>query len=471
MATSAAARRIDHLRSFEPPEAPLARPFPIVGSIPDVLRFGILDVITRAWHAHGDTFRVRMADAEMLVVVHPDAIERVLGGANDQFVKGTSYDLFRLMFGEGMLTMEGSAWRERRRLAQPSFHRERIQGFAKTMAEITGDALASWRRRVPEGGVLDMHAEMMRLTLEIVCATLFGQRLGEQSTSSSSHAFGEALALISERGSSIPIPLAIPTPTNLRMRRAIRTLDEGVSAIIAKARASAPDSPVRSTLLGMFLDARDDQGNGLDERALRNEVLTMFLAGHETTALLLTWLFTLIGEGDPAMHRMREEVDAVLDGRTPTFEDVPRLVYTRQVIDEVLRLRPPAWTVARDAQYDGELAGVRVRKGHRVLPAILLTHRHPAFWRDPERFDPDRFAPGTSKERHRWSYLPFSMGSRMCIGNQFSLVEATLIIAMITQRLEFSLVGPAPRATAAVTMRPAGPVPVNVRWRSSHSSR
>jgi cytochrome P450 len=452
------------------PLPPLARGFPLVGNLPQVARLGMLPVALRAWRERGDTFRLQLGGRSFVVVVHPDAVERVLASGRENYVKGRTYDSMRQLTGQGLLTLEGGEWKQRRRLEQPSFHRESIRRLVGTMVSVTREALADWRKRLPQGGVLEAHTEMMRLTLEVVGETLFGQRLDARDVDASGHAFGEALELVSKRGNSpVQLPLAVPTPGNLRFRRSVALLDQQVHAIIRRAREQAAGDAggERNTLLGMLLDARDaDTGEGLSDAELRNEVITFFLAGHETTALALTWGFTLLGRHPEVVRRMRAEVDAVLGGREPTPEDLPKLAYVRQVVDEILRLRSPTWTVARDVVEDDVLGGFRVRKGETVMPVNYLTHRHPDFWPDPERFDPERFTPERSKGRTTWAYYPFSLGPRMCIGNIFSLFEAQVVLAMLLQQADFELLPEALAAepVASVTLRPSGPVPVKVRW-------
>jgi cytochrome P450 len=248
--------------------------------------------------------------------------------------------------------------------------------------------------------------------------------------------------------------------------RALTLLDQQVHAVIARARA-APSTSTHPTLLSMLLSARDaDTQQGLGDVELRNEVLTLFLAGHETTALLLTWGLTLLGEHPEVVARMRSEVAEVLGGREPTAEDIPRLVYLRQVVDEILRLRSPVWAVARDVVADDVVGCFRVRRGDTVLPVSYLTHRHPGFWEEPQRFDPDRFSPERSRGRNAWSYFPFSLGPRICIGNIFSLWEAQLVLGMLLQAADFELALQGPvLPDPQVTLRPSAPVQVRIRWR------
>jgi cytochrome P450 len=447
--------------------APKAMGLPGVGSIPLMMALGPLEFYRRMWRQHGDVFRVDMGGRSAVLVVHPDGVERVLGSNRENYVKAEAYDNIRLLTGEGLLTLEGDAWRSRRRLENPAFHRDSIRRFVDEMAKISREALAAWRWRIPNGGVVDIHHEMMRVTLEIVAATLFGQRLGEDASDESGSAFASALSLVSERGNAvIQLPLSIPTPNNRRFSRAVETLDRQVYSVIRTARGATPDSDRVPTLLSMLLGARDaDTGKQLTDQELRNEVITLFLAGHETTALLMTWGFVLLSKHPEVVAKMREEVDRVVGDRVPTAEDVAQLHYVRRVIDEILRVRSPVWCTARDAAGPDVLQGFRVEKGDLVMPLFYLTHRHPEFWKNPEAFDPDRFSPEQSKGRHHWSYLPFSMGPRICIGNVFSLTEGALLFATLLQQIEWSMDGDDVAMDPSITLRPKGEVPVRVRWR------
>jgi len=445
-------------------DAPRVPGWPLIGVLPGITRLGTLEFFTRCWQRYGDTFRVRLGPRDVVCVSHPDAVEHILVTHREKYVKGPTYKGLRLLTGDGLLTLEGDPWRKRRRMAQPAFHKESIRSLVEAMASVTGDVLDELQARLPQGGTVEAHQEMMHLALEIVGETLFGQRLGAQSDDSA-NAFGAALEALSNRGQvPVNLPLSVPTPGNLKLKRSIALIDEMVYSIIARARR-VDDG--RATLMRMLIDARDaDTGEALTDRELRDEVITLVLAGHETTALLLTWGFTLLGKHPEIVSRMRAEVTEVLGERVPTADDLPKLVYLRQVVDEILRLRTPTWALGRDVAENDVLCGLRVFKGETVMPLVFLTHRHPTFWEDPERFDPDRFAPGRARGRHHWAYVPFSAGPRMCIGNLFTLAEAQVILAMLLQRGEFELASLKPVATRPMmTLRPGGPVPLRLRWR------
>jgi len=445
--------------------APRSVGLPLVGALPYLSWQGAIPYYTQSWQRHGDVFRVQLGHRRALVVVHPDAIEEVLVTERANFVKGRTYDHIRMLAGDGLLTLEGEGWRKRRRMAQPAFHKESIRKLVARFVEVTGDTFARLRSKLPRGGVIEAHDEMTRLTLDIVGETLLGRRLGP-AADSSAQAFSDAFTILARRSDiPFPIPRWLPTPGNRRLQRALGTLDQIVYGVIAEARQLPGEA--QPTLLSMLLEARDaDSGEPLTDRELRDEILTLVMAGHETTALLLTWGFTLLGEAPAVVERMRGEVAAVLGDREPSADDLPRLVYLKQVIEEILRVRPPAWIFGRDVLEDGSLCGYRVHAGELVMPIPYLTHRHPEFWEEPERFDPERFRPELVRERSNWAYCPFSAGPRSCIGNLFSLAEAQVILAMLLQRADFALSSKEPvPLRPLMTLRPGGPVNVRVRWR------
>jgi cytochrome P450 len=449
-------------------EAPSLSAWPIVGAIPEIARRGVLAVYADAWQRHGDVFRVPLGHRRGVVVVHPDAVAEVLVTRRENYVKGDTYKHLRVLTGDSLLTLEGERWRERRRLAQPAFHKENVRALVSGFAQVTRDWLSTLRARSARGCVFEAHQEMMRLTLDVVGETLLGRRLG-QDAGMSAHALGEALEVLGRRGDlPVSVPRWLPTPGNRRLTRALTLLDGLVFSLIDAARQRAGTS-----LLSLLVGARDvDSGQPLSDRELRDEVLTLVLAGHETTALLMTWGFSLLHGQDAIVARMRSEVDEVLAGREPSADDLPRLVYLKQVIEEILRLRPPAWVLGRDVVADGTLAGFRVRAGDLVMPLPYLTHRHPDFWEDPERFDPERFRPERVKARPNWAYYPFSAGPRTCIGNFFTLAEAQVIFALLLQRADFELTSSDPiPLLPRMTLRPGAPVMVRLRWREDLGSR
>lgn len=443
--------------------APGPKGLPVVGNVPRIVRQGLFRFVIESAREHGDAFRIGSGGTSQLIISHPDAMERVLASNRTAYVKGSGYDVVRDLLGHNLITLEGDAWKKRRRLAQPSFHRRTIAGLVDAMAELSISRFDELRRSSPRGTVLEMHREMTGLTLDIVVEALFGRGLSREADTPY-EVLSAALLALSDRGNGFPLPKWIPTSSNRRFQHTLTSLNADVHKLIlaARRRLDAGDEP--STLLGMLLSTRDDDtGEALHDEELRDEVKGLFVAGHETTALTMTWLFTLLDGQHDVMERMRAEVDDVLGGRAPTYEDIPRLSYLRQVVDEALRLRPAAWIIARNAVRDDELCGIAVKEGDLVVPCIYLTHRHPDYWPDAERFDPDRFSPENQKARDNWAYLPFSGGPRVCIGNTFSLVETQVLLATLLQRFSFELLpGQRIEPKAVGTLRPSGPVYVRL---------
>lgn len=448
-----------------PRTPPGPRGWPLLGHVPDVKRLGLLTLLDQSWRSHGDVFSLRLG-VPTLVVAHPEGLKRILAGNAKNYVKGRTYSGVRQVIGEGVLALEGDAWKKRRTLMQPAFHRANL-------ARLTGAMVESGRRHfdahLERHGTLafelDAHRDMVELTLDVVVAALFGPVADAADVSY--EALGAALELVSERTNGFNLPLWVPTPNNRKFTRTMSELEGAVSLVIAAGKErKEPDG----SLLSMLIASRDaETGAPLTDTELRDEVFTLFVAGHETTALTLTWLFTLLDGRRDVLQRMVAEVDAALGERLdPTFEDVGKLRYLRQVVDETLRLRGPVAMVARDAVADDEVLGVRVKKGDLVMPYFYGVHRHPDFWSDPDRFDPERFSPEQSQGRNPWSYVPFSAGQRQCIGNTFSLVESVVLLAQLLRRFDVEVTPGLSQVkpVALATVRPDRPVTIGLRARS-----
>ncbi len=451
----------DPVLSSRTPPGP--RSWPLVGNLLAVRAAGdLLSYLEAQRKVHGDVFRVRIFGRPATVLSHPEAIKHVLSSQRDRYVKGKTYDGVRRVLGDGLVTLERDGWKRRRALMQPSFHRQALAKLTAIMAESGAryfDGLALRANGQPLA--LDAHREMVKLTLDVVICALFGRDLvsaGEVSY----EALGAALELVSEGTNGVPLPAWLPTPHNIKYQRTMRELDDVMYKLITAGRRRAEDD---GSLLSMLLAAVDEEtGQPLSDRAIRDEVFTLFVAGHETTALTLTWMFVMLDGRPEVLARMVDEVQTVLGGRDPGFEDVPRLVYLRQVVEETLRLRPPAPLLPRDVVQDDEIGGYRVKAGELVFLLFWGTHRHADFWSNSEAFDPDRFAPEASKGRHSWSFLPFSGGPRTCIGNMFALVESSILIAQLLNRFDVEVESCADvRPVAIATVRPSRPVGVVLR--------
>jgi cytochrome P450 len=437
--------------------APGPRLLPLVGDLGGLrAASNVTAYLERNWRRYGDTYRIKMMGTRAVVAAHPDALKHILSSQRANYVKGSAYSGVRRVLGDGLVTMEGDAWKARRALAQPAFHRRSLEKLTALMTG-TGATFFEGLEARAKGAPLaiDAHREMVRLTLDVVVRALFGQAL-DASTTISYEAMGAALEVMSEGTNGLLLPAWVPTPYNLKFNRTVRALDAVVHEFIASGRRRPTDD---GSLLSMLLSATDETGVGLSDRAVRDDVVTLFIAGHETTALTMTWMFTLLDGRPDVLGRMREEVDGVLGGRDPDFTDVPKLAYLRQVVDEALRLRPPAPMVARNAVSDDQIGGYGVHGGEMVILFFYGTHRHPDFWSNPEAFDPDRFGVEQSAGRNSWSYLPFSGGPRTCIGNMFSLIETVVLVAQMMNRFDIEVLSCADVTPVAVgTLRPSHPV-------------
>ena len=420
-----------------------------------------IDYLLASFRTFGDVVCTRAVPFRSLFLAHPDHIKHVLQDNARNYVKGIVIARLKVVIGDGLFTSEGDFWRRQRRLSQPAFHRDHLAGFATTMTETTAAMLDRWTARARTGAPFDVSAEMSGLTLGIVGRALFSRVL-DAHADDVGQALTAALAILNERAIRfLPSPIWWPSATNRRLRRAIAVLDRVVYDIIETRRRTATQP---RDLLAMLLLARDEEtGAGMTDRQLRDEVMTFLLAGHETTAVALTWTWYLLDRHPGVAERLRAEVAAALGTRTPTVDDLPRLGYARMVVEEAMRLYPPVWGFTRQAIDEDHVGGFTIPKRSVVTISPYVTHRHPSYWHDPERFDPERFTPERIRSRPRFAYLPFSGGPRLCIGNEFALMEAQLVLAMTVQRYRLRLVpGTRVEAESRLTLRPRGGLPMTV---------
>jgi len=406
-----------------------------------------LAFLTAITSEYGDIVTMRFYKFRVFYVSHPDYIEEVLVNQARKFIKGRILRANKGLFGNGLLTSEGDFWLRQRRLAQPAFHRARIAAYGETMVRFTERLIAGWR----DGETRDIHAEMMRLTLQIVAKTLF-----DADVDGEAQQVGHALEAIMDFNSDfrrlILTPSWLPTLRNIRAALAIRRLDKIIYRIIDQRHAAGGDA---GDLLSMLLHARDDDGSRMTNRQLRDEVITLFLAGHETTALALSWTWWLLAQNPQAEAKLHAELDAVLAGRSPTLEDLPKLRYTEHVISESMRLYPPAWGMARLAIEDAQIGGYRIPKGSGVSLSQWVVHRDPRWYEAPEEFRPERWEGDLLKRLPRFAYFPFGGGPRQCIGNSFAMMEAELLLAAIAQKFRLRLVPDQKvEPVASITLRP-----------------
>ena len=406
---------------------------------------------------YGDVVRYQFGPGRFCAhhLVHPDHIKYVLQEHNQNYWKGVPVSMVKVLIGQGLFTSEGDFWRRQRRLAQPAFHRERIAGFVRIMTDGTAKLIERWQPQQQSGDPIDVADEMMRVTLGIVGQALFSQDLAGDATDVG-RAMYVALEHVTHRATHfVPLPLAIPTARNLRFLKARRVLDALVYRVISERRRAGMRAAAVD-LLDMFLQARDaDTGEGMSDQQLRDEVMTFVLAGHETTAVTLAWAWYLLSQHSTVEDRLRAEVRDVLGTRTPTMDDVPRLPYARAVIEETMRLYPAVSMISRQSYGEDEIGGYHIPANTVIMMSPYVTHRNPTWWERPDEFDPERFMPGRENGRPRFAYFPFSGGPRLCIGNEFALTEAQLILAMVLQRYRLQLVPGHPvEPEVRLTLRP-----------------
>ncbi len=406
-----------------------------------------LEYFTVMARKYGDVSGMRIGNFRSLFINHPDLIEDVLVNNAKKYHKGRILQANKYLFGEGLLTSEGDFWLRQRRLSQPAFHRARVSAYAATMAEYAEQMLATWH----SGEERDIHEEMMQLALRIVGKTLF-----DADVTRDAKEVGETLDILlqiaANFGRTILVPLWVPTPGNIRAKLGIKRLERVIYRIIAERRASGHDT---GDLLSILLQAQDQDGSHMNDRQLRDETITLFLAGHETTANTLSWTWWLLAQNPTVEKKFHEELDGILGGRVPTLDDLPKLTYLSHVLTESLRLYPTAWGMARLAAEEHEIAGYAVPVGYGVAFAQWVVQRDARWFDAPLEFRPERWENGLAKQLPRFAYFPFGGGPRQCIGNTFALMEAGVVLATVGQKYRFALV-PGHRVTplASITLRP-----------------
>ncbi len=435
------------------PLPPCPRGGPLLGHA-RALRSDPLHFLEAQAQAHGDVVRVDAGLASLVLLAHPDGVRHVLQEHARHYTKQSrGFAVLRELLGQGLLTSEGGAWLRQRRLAQPAFHRQRLEGFARLMVDAASDLASELEARARRATPFDVAEDATRLTLRIASTTLFGTDV-----SGASHDIAEALGRVQVTAykwltQPAPLPRWLPLPAHRRFARDHDTLDRVVRGIIEARRR---DGGAHHDLLQILMEAHDaDTGERMSDAQLRDEVLTLLLAGHETTANALSWTLMLLSQHPAVRRELEAELARELGGRTPSPGDLPRLALTRRVVDESLRLYPPAWSFSRVALQDDVIGGFRIPRGTYVLLSPWVTHRHPDVWENPEGFDPDRFLPEREQERPRFAWFPFGGGPRQCIGSQFALMELVLVLATLLQRVRLDLTpGQDIRPTAAITLRP-----------------
>lgn len=426
------------------------------GAVP---RASLGDTLTLAFRRHpalllrfaqtyGDRVYLRAPGFSIFFLFHPDDVRQVLVVQGNKFCKGMGVYMLSRLLGQGLLTSEGEYHKRQRLLIQPAFHRQRIASYATTMVDLAHQHTASWR----DGAEVDMVSEMMAITFRVAGKTLFGEDVSAD-TATMREGMAASMQAFEQVGTS-PWALQLerlPLPVMRRFFRAREKINAIVYRMIEEHRRSGDQGDI----LSMLLQVRDENGRGLNSEQVRDEVLTLLAAGHETTANALGWTWYLLAQHPEVRIKMQRLVDEVVGERLPTFEDLPRLAYVEQVLAESMRLYPPVWAFDRQAISDVRIGDLTIPGGTRVVVSQYVTHRDPRYYPDPERFDPERWTPEVRVERPKFAYFPFGGGSRLCIGESFAWTEGVLILATLARQWEASLVSPRPiEIEAAVTMRP-----------------
>ncbi|HMS82940.1 MAG TPA: cytochrome P450 [Nitrospira sp.] len=415
------------------------------------------------WRQHGDALRFRLGPKTFYLFSHPDLAEEILVKQSDRFVKVYNPQKphgLALVLGNGLVTSSGELWKRHRRIIQPIFHRSRMAAMADRMAQVGEQRLAMWKDR--EGDTIDIAAEMMQLALEVISQTMFTTSMA-QHTDRISHALQVSIKYAFDSFSNpLSLPLWVPTARNREFRSVMQFMDGLMYGLLAERRQSGAH---HDDLLDLLLHARDEEtGEGLSDQELRDETLTIFAAGHETTANALAWTWYLLATHHEAKARFHEEVDRVLQGRTPTAEDLEHLPYTRAIFEESLRLYPPVPAVHRKAATNTIVGGLSLPEGVFVLVGTYNLHRHQDFWTDPDHFRPERWLDG-ERPRSRYAYMPFGAGPRTCVGLHFASVEGPLLLALIGERYDPQLAQDHVEPYLMVTLRPKGGIKMRLQPR------
>jgi cytochrome P450 len=382
------------------------------------------------------TFRVLRRS--LFIVNHPPAIQQVMATNGKNYVKSPmNTQALKPILGNGLFVSEGPLWTRQRRVMAPSTHSSRLAGYADVVLEEGRNALAEWEQ-MPEGTIIDTAESFTLLTAEIISRIMFGFRLGDRRVKELYEAFKDYQA---SHGRAhileiFGVPTSFPRWSMWRGRKAIERFDKVLLEILEFGKGDAGEMP--DNLLQMLLNYRDEQGQPMSPDLVRDEMASIFLAGHETTAITLSWAMYLLEQNPMCEKHLHQELDEVLQGAPPRFEDIPKLVYTRAVIDETLRLYPPVHVFSRQALEEDEIMGHKVPAGSMVIIASWVLHRHEQLWENPNAFSPERFLPGSPKI-HPFAYIPFGAGSRVCLGKHLGIMEAVLLLAMIAQKYRLRL--------------------------------
>jgi cytochrome P450 len=435
----------------------------ILGSAREIRKGGQYRFFSESVEKYGDFLKFRFAHKTAYLINRPDLIRHVLLENAANYDKGSpGYKQVKVVLGDGLFTSEGRLWKRQRKLLQPAFRHERIVDFADLMTTAAEELARSWD--AGRGQPIDVAEDMTRITLSVVGQALLGSELGADARIFWD-SFPELLELLNRRIlRPLQLPLFVPTRENRRLSALLRRLDAVVGKILRARQTRGAEAP--ADLLSMLMAARDDEGRTMSFGQLRDEIMTMIVAGHETTAAALSWAFDLLDRHPEALAKIRSELDPVLGGRSPRYADLERLPYLKGVVMETLRLYPPAWLFSRRALGPDVLGGHPIARGSLVLVSPYFLHRNTAVWKNPEEFRPERFLPGMEEQRDRFAFLTFSAGPRSCLGNYFAVTEMMIILGTLLQKFDLKL---ARRAEMGwnLSLRPKGGLQATIERRRS----
>ena len=442
--------------------------YPLIGSLSKLASPNRLEWLQSITDTYGDVVAFNLVKKQFYLVNHPDLVKDILTRHSANYTKRTlSFKIVKAVLGESTFTSMGDEWRRKRLTVQPSFHKTKIINLASIMTDCIEEMLSQWDILCDEGQTVELTDAMMEITLKVVVKTLFSSALSDADIQSIADAFTPLLEATNRR-ITIPIQFlnSLPLTSNKKYQGYIKTLDDLIYKII-KERSASADKPM--DLLQMLMDATDeDTGLPLTAQELRNEAMTMLIAGHETTANALCWLWTILSDQSEIRTNIEREVDEVLGDRRPVASDFANLPYCLKAFKETMRLYPPVPMLPRHVEKDAILGNYHIKGGTDVLFSPYLLHRHPDFWDQPEVFDPNRFDEVAQRDRHTFAYVPFGGGPRMCLGNNFALMEAVFIVAMTTQRFRLNLTSDAKiEPLTGLTMKPKYGVPVVLQRRAT----
>jgi cytochrome P450 len=422
------------LGTFKP--VPRLQGYPLIGVLPKV--FGNpLQFLTNAMLEHKDMVILDLGFSSVYLVNHPDYIEHILKDNYRNYEKGHMWQPIKYLIGDGLPVAEGDVWLKQRRLMQPNFHRQKLSGLAEIINGTILASLEKWPALAQSGQPVDVLEEMLHLGLDIIVKTMFTANITQQESDLLCEKFTLIAKLVMYRMWTFFLPEWMPRPGDRRFHEAVQIADNILYKIIERRRETNEDT---GDLLSMLMFARDEAGGGMTNKQLRDELMTVMTAGHETAAIALGWTWYLLSQNPDVEAKLHNELAEVLGGRMPTFDDLGSLVYTKMVIEESMRLYPPVWPIPRVAVNDDVVGQYRIPAGSVVVISPFVVHRHPDFWSTPEQFNPERFSPDEASAREKYAYIPFGGGPRICIGNNFAMMQAQLTLAIIAQKYSLKLV-------------------------------